>query len=168
MSVGSASHGTVAINSGTSVTYTPTVNYSGPDSFTYTVSDGHGNTATATVSVTVGVGTNPPVAVADSVTATGLYTKGKVLEYAASVQFDPRTNDSDPYARPLTIISATQPSRGAVVINGGGTSVTYTDTTGSVANGTTTFTYTISDGQGNTATATVTVTITYSLDCQSC
>ena len=46
-------HGTVAINSGTSLTYTPAANYSGSDSFTYTISDGQGHAATATVSVTV-------------------------------------------------------------------------------------------------------------------
>ena len=46
-------HGTVAINNGTSLTYTPASMYSGSDSFTYTISDGQGHAATATVSVTV-------------------------------------------------------------------------------------------------------------------
>lgn len=45
-------HGAAAVNSGTSVTYTPSTGYSGADSFTYTISNGHGS-ATATVSVTV-------------------------------------------------------------------------------------------------------------------
>lgn len=54
-------HGTVAINSGTSVTYTPTTGYVGSDTFTYTIDDGHGGTAvgTDTVVVTAGVTPNP-------------------------------------------------------------------------------------------------------------
>jgi Ca2+-binding RTX toxin-like protein len=51
-SVGGATHGTVALNGG-NVVFTPAANYSGPASFTYTVSDGHGGTSTATVSVDV-------------------------------------------------------------------------------------------------------------------
>ena len=47
-------HGTVSVAGGASVTYTPATGYTGIDSFTYTISDGHGGTATATVSVTVG------------------------------------------------------------------------------------------------------------------
>ena len=39
--------------SGSVVTYTPETGYTGADSFTYTISDGHGGTATATVNVTV-------------------------------------------------------------------------------------------------------------------
>jgi cytochrome c peroxidase len=48
-------HGTAVVNPATgAVTYTPTLNYFGPDSFTYTVGDAAGNTSNvATVSVTV-------------------------------------------------------------------------------------------------------------------
>ena len=46
-------HGTAAVNANNTVTYTPTAGYSGPDSFTYDVSDGNGGTASATVSITV-------------------------------------------------------------------------------------------------------------------
>ncbi|CAN0040163.1 unnamed protein product, partial [Phaeothamnion confervicola] len=49
--VGGASHGTVSLSGG-NITYTPTGDYSGSDSFTYTVTSG-GVTETATVSVTV-------------------------------------------------------------------------------------------------------------------
>ena len=48
----SPSHGTAEIV-GSQIRYTPTVGYSGTDSFTYTVSDGHSHTASATVNVTV-------------------------------------------------------------------------------------------------------------------
>ena len=51
-------NGTVAINPDGTVKYTPNASYSGPDSFTYTISDGQGGTDTATVSITV---TAPPV-----------------------------------------------------------------------------------------------------------
>jgi hypothetical protein len=38
---------------GLAPTYIPNKDYAGPDTFTYTISDGHGNTATAAVSITV-------------------------------------------------------------------------------------------------------------------
>ena len=51
-SVGSPSHGTTSIEF-SQVRYTPAPNYFGPDSFTYTVSDGAGGSASTTVSMTV-------------------------------------------------------------------------------------------------------------------
>jgi len=46
-------HGTVSCDLTGLCFYTPASGYTGPDSFTYTISDGHGGTATGTVAVTV-------------------------------------------------------------------------------------------------------------------
>ncbi|WP_425493489.1 putative Ig domain-containing protein [Marilutibacter chinensis] len=46
-------HGT-AVASGTTITYQPDPGYAGPDSFTYTASNGGGTSAPATVTITVG------------------------------------------------------------------------------------------------------------------
>jgi hypothetical protein len=60
-----ATHGT-ATASGTSITYTPTAGYAGPDSFTYTATNGSGTSTPATVTITVSPPTiayapsNPP------------------------------------------------------------------------------------------------------------
>jgi hypothetical protein len=53
------SNGTVSIVNGT-VVYTPNANFTGTDSFQYTISDGYGGTATATVEVTVLSNMLPP------------------------------------------------------------------------------------------------------------
>lgn len=50
-----AAHGT-AVATGTTITYTPTTGYAGPDSFRYTATNGAGSSSPATVTVTV----NPP------------------------------------------------------------------------------------------------------------
>jgi VCBS repeat-containing protein len=71
-------HGAVSYTS-TGVTYTPDGVYTGTDSFTYTVSDGHGGTDTATVNVTV---SNPPAGwftgfVWDDANANGIQDHGE-------------------------------------------------------------------------------------------
>ncbi|WP_454000581.1 DUF5801 repeats-in-toxin domain-containing protein [Afipia felis] len=48
-----AAHGTVIYNDNGTFTYTPTANYVGDDSFTYTIKDGDGDPSTATVTLTV-------------------------------------------------------------------------------------------------------------------
>ena len=66
-SVGGAVNGAVSLASGT-ITFTPTANYFGPASFTYTVEDGNGGSATGTVNVTVTAVNDASVLVADTAT----------------------------------------------------------------------------------------------------
>ncbi len=51
--VSDPANGTATINPDNTVRYVPAADYNGPDSFTYTVSDGHGGTAIASVDLTV-------------------------------------------------------------------------------------------------------------------
>ena len=53
VSVTAPGHGTATITVGDKVLYTPTTGYSGPDNFSYTISDGNGNTNIANVDITV-------------------------------------------------------------------------------------------------------------------
>ena len=125
--------------------YTPSANFHGSDSFTYTISDGHGGTDTATVTVTVGSANDPPEAV-DDTTSTDEDTPVPVNVLA---------NDTDVDGDTLTVASVTQGSHGAVVNNG--SNVSYTPSAN--FHGSDSFTYMISDGHGGTDTATVTVTV---------
>ncbi len=93
-------------------------------------------------------GNSDPEAVDDSVT----------LAEDTSASVDVLANDSDPDSDPLTVTAVTQGAHGAVVINGGGASVSYTPQADFF--GSDSFTYTISDGQGGTDTASVSVTVT--------
>src|SRR3989475_3561737 len=52
--VNGPAHGTLSLNNDGSFTYTPALNYNGPDSFTYKANDGQVDSPTnATVSITV-------------------------------------------------------------------------------------------------------------------
>jgi len=148
VSVGPASHGTVALVGG-AVSYTPAPNFTGTDSFTYTVSDGNGSSATATVAVTVTAVNDPPVAVDDAAVA---------VEDGAGVVVAVLANDtSGPEAgEALTVTAVTPPANGTVGLVAGG--VRYTPAAD--FSGRDTFTYTVADGNGGTATATVTVFVT--------
>lgn len=138
-------HG-MALNLGNGIIrYLPTANYTGSDSFVYTLRDEDGATDTATVSLTVSAVNNPPVAGDDAI----------VVAISGSQVFDPRGNDTDADGNSLTVTARTNGAHGTVAYTG--TSLTYTPTTG--YSGEDTFTYTISDGVGGTDTANVYVNV---------
>ena len=137
-------HGTAFCQSSSGVClYTPTAGYSGPDSFSYEVSDGQAN-ATGTVNVTVVNAT--PIAATDTLT-TGQGTAAAVNVVA---------NDSDPDGVTLTVSNGTNGAHGTATCSAG--SCTYTPAVPGYI-GPDTFTYTLTDADGATAIGTVNVTI---------
>jgi Ca2+-binding RTX toxin-like protein len=122
--------------------FTPTTSYSGPASFTYTISDGKGGQDTGTVSLTV-LPNTAPVASDDSVNATGSATIAVL------------GNDNDPDGDALSITGFTQPTHGTLTLNPNGT-FTYAPADGYV--GPDGFTYTLSDGSAS-STANVSITV---------
>ncbi|MEO8683834.1 MAG: Ig-like domain-containing protein, partial [Devosia sp.] len=145
--VGTPLHGAVVINQNGTVTFTPTANYSGTDTFSYTISDGHGGTSSASVNLTINPVNDAPVATVD----TG------AVETGNSVILNVLANDTDVESNPLTVTGVSTPAHGAIVINQNNT-ITYTPVVGYV--GPDTFTYTVSDGNGGTNTASVGITVT--------
>jgi len=140
-----AAHGTVSCTA-SACTYTPAANYSGPDSFTYSISDGHGGVDTATVSITVTPVNDAPNAADDAV----------ATDEGVAVPISVLANDSDVDADSLVVTSAA-PTAAYGTVSCTPSVCTYTPDPGWF--GTDSFSYAISDGHGGTDTATVTVTV---------
>ncbi len=92
-------NGTVTVNPDNTLTYAPTANFYGVDSFTYTASDGQGGTDAAAVTVTINPVNDPPTVHAGGpytvdegasipVSATGSDVDGDLLEYAWDLDHD--------------------------------------------------------------------------------
>ena len=133
------------------LTYTPATSYSGPDSFTFTASDGKGGTsAPATVSITVS-SDNAPVA--------GDFTLDTTVEHGSSgvpIQLSPHASDTD--NDPLTFsVSPTSQHGGTVTVTGQG-AATYVPAPG--YGGPDSFTYSVNDGTTDSSPpGTVTLTV---------
>jgi hypothetical protein len=136
--------GTVSCT-GSSCTYTPDEDFSGTDSFEYTVSDGKGNTDTGTVTVQINPQNDPPEAIGDSL--------GTSEDQAATSEVT--GNDTDVDGDALVVTGKTNGADGSVSCDT--TSCTYTPEADFF--GTDSFTYTISDGKTGTDTATVSVSV---------
>ncbi len=149
-------NGTVTVNNnGTAgdttddfVVYTPNGDFSGSDSFTYTVTSG-GATETATVNVTINAVTD----IANDTATTNEDTAVNILVQA-----------NDTFENPNhAITGTTNGANGTVTVNNNGTAGDTTDdfviyTANADFNGSDSFTYTVTSG-GLTETATVNVTI---------
>jgi hypothetical protein len=151
-SVQCATHGTVALVNG-KVVFTPDAGYSGPATFTYTISDGKGgcgnaSSDTATVCLTIPKNNTAPDAVSDSVTGQEDHTF--VINMATLL-----ANDTDANGDKITITSVQAGVHGTVAIVSG--QVVFTPEAN--YNGPASFTYTISDGNGGIDTATVSLNI---------
>ena len=133
------SSGAITIGTET-ITYTPGLDFTGTDSFVYTISDG---TLTDTATVTIIVN-DLPIAQDDIAN----------VDEDSNITIAVMLNDSDAGVS-LTITNVTTPSNGTVDNNG--THITYTPNAD--FNGTDSFEYTITDDNGATDTAEVNVTV---------
>jgi gliding motility-associated-like protein len=119
--VQTALHGTLAINSNGTFSYTPDLNYSGTDTFIYQVCD-NGTPAlcdTATVTITIIAVNDAPIAVNDSFVSTmNIVINGSLI-----------SNDSDVDGPLLNISQLTSVINGNILLNSNGT-FTYTPTSG--------------------------------------
>ena len=149
--VSGPAHGTLTFNPDGSFVYTPDANYSGPDSFTYTVNDGDQTSTPATVTLTVSPVNDPPTAVADT------YSLGEdhTLSVPASSGLLANDSDIDPSSA-LTAVLVTGPAHGTLTLNPDG-SFTYVPDPN--FNGVDTFTYQVSDGTATSTPATVTLNV---------
>ena len=138
------SHGGVSFTD-TTIAYTPAADYSGSDSFFYTVSDPFGAQATALVDVTVSAVNDEPVALDD--------TANTLIDVAVTI--DVLGNDEDVDGDSLSIDSFTQPDSGVVTEESG--MLHFQPANDFV--GQQVFEYIVSDGEGGQATGTVTVNV---------
>jgi len=130
-SITQPAHGTATIN-GVAIDYVPAQDYSGTDSYTYTVSDGNGGSATATVNIEVTPVNDPPVAIDDAVTT----------PEDTAITITVLANDYDVEGDSIVVDSVTQPAHGTATRNADGT-IIYEPSADFC--GEDSFTYTISD-----------------------
>ncbi|MDB5515210.1 MAG: hypothetical protein JWQ17_1968, partial [Tardiphaga sp.] len=140
--------GTVVVQANGDFTYTPPANHNGPDSFTYTLTDGT-LTDTATVSIAVNPVNDAPVAAND---AYQVNEDGILSPAAAGVL----ANDGDIDGNPLSAVLVAGPAHGTLTLNADGSFV-YTPTAD--YHGADSFTYHANDGSADSNVVTVNLTV---------
>lgn len=145
VSVTQPTSGTVTVGTGGTLTYAPSADFFGQDTFTYTIQDAKGAETTGNVTVSVAAVNDAPVAVADAAS----------VEEDHEVSVNVLANDTDVDSDVLTVAVATQPANGTLTLDGG----TFTYVPAANFHGEDTFIYTVSDSDGAEATGTVTVTV---------
>ena len=159
-------HGSATVNANGTIRYTPTLDYNGPDSFTYSVSDGIADSATVTVSITVNSVNDAPVAKNDTYSASEdtLLTVPAATGVRSHIDAGESVDDNDdkdtnPVTN-LTVELVSGPSHASVFSLNPDGSFTYQSTLNDHTPDS--FTYRLSDGGSenqfsNTATVTINV-----------
>jgi VCBS repeat-containing protein len=148
--VGGPAHGVVTLAANGTFIYTPDPNYNGPDSFTYSASDGVLLSVPATVTIVVTPTNDVPVATGEAYAT----DEDTPLIVAAPGLL---ANDVDIDGDRLTVVLVDRPLRGTVVANANG-SFSYLPALN--FSGTDSFAYRVNDGNGrdsNTVIVTITV-----------
>lgn len=123
--------------------YTPALDATGADSFTFRVNDGSANSAAATVSLNINAVNDVPVAIARSVSA--------VIDTALPITL----TGTDADGSPLTYAIVTPPAHGS--LSGTAPNVTYNPAASYT--GADSFTFRVNDGTANSVAATVSITV---------
>ena len=139
-------NGTTSL-SGSTVTYTPTANYNGTDSFTWSVTDGS-LSASGTVDITVNAVNDAPTT--DDIATT--IDENRMASRSTGITLQGSDVDGDD----LTYTVVSGPSNGTASISG----ATLTYEANQDYNGTETITYKANDGTVDSNTSTITITIT--------
>ena len=142
--VGGPTHGSYTLNNNI-VTYTPTNNFNGNDSFTFKVNDGTVDSSEATVNITVRAVNDTPVANDDIEVSTDEDTAIEITLLGSDVDM------SDT----LTYSIVGGPTHGSYTLNNN--IVTYTPTNN--FNGNDSFTFKVNDGTVDSSEATVNITV---------
>jgi hypothetical protein len=142
-SVTQGRHGSVKINTDQTLSYTPNKNFSGDDSFKYTVSDSKGAMSEASVSVKVKPVNDPPKAMDSSVTT----------QEDKEVSVGLKATDPDSDALSYSVVKG--PSHGR--LSGTGPMLKYKPEAN--FSGSDSFTFKVSDGSAESGAATVSITV---------
>jgi VCBS repeat-containing protein len=131
-------------------TYTPNTGFTGPDSFTYRVSDGPTASGIATALISLAPANSAPTAAGDNFTM----AEDRLLSVAAPGLL---ANDADPENNPLAAAVVTGPASGSLSL---GASGRFTYQPAANFRGIDSFIYRVSDGQALSNAATVAITVT--------
>ncbi|UJW92748.1 Ig-like domain-containing protein [Vibrio parahaemolyticus] len=140
------SNGSLINNGDGSLTYTPTLNFTGQDTYQYQICDTSGSCDIATVTVNIIAVNDPPNVQGEEAT----------IDQDTPFTVYLEENDSDPEGESITVTILDGPSNGQVIQNPDG-SYTYQPNPGFV--GTDTITYEVCDSNGACATGTLTITV---------
>ena len=144
-----SAHGIISLNADGSFIYTPSLHYSGTDSFSYQANDGFLESAVMLVTITIRPVNHAPIARSDTYSL----EENQFLSVSAPGVL---SNDTDLDGDPLEASLVTGPAHGTIRLNADGSFI-YTPTTNYT--GADIFTYQADDGILESAVASVNITV---------